>query len=64
MNIYPLDEYGFDMFGCDFSIVFSKFKIDQVLRIVLVFLSESKILFTSQNIGLLTPIIQVYIFYL
>ena len=58
--IYPLDEHGFEIFDLDISIVFIKFNMDTLLKIILCILSESKIVFMSRSIGLLTPIIQIF----
>ena len=57
--INPQDEYGFEVFDLDLSIIFMKFSLDNILKIILVILTECKILFTSKNVGLLTPFIQV-----
>lgn len=61
LTVYPLDEYGFDNFNLDLSIVFRMFKISTVVKIILLLLTEQKILFVSTNNGLLTPIIQCFL---
>ena len=60
----PQDEYGFEVFDLDLSIVFMKFSLDNVLKVILAILTECKILFTSKNYGLLTPFVQVKTFIL
>lgn len=59
ISIYPLDEHGFEIFDLDLSLVFIKFGVDDLLQIILYILNESKIVFMSKTIGLLTPIIQI-----
>ena len=63
ISIHPLDEFGFDSYGLDLSILFKIFGVDEVIQVILFLLVEQKILFISENNGLLTPTIQVcYIF--
>ena len=59
VSLYPLDEYEFDLFGFDMSILFRVFGVDKIMKLILFILSEQKILFVSENVGLLTPFIQV-----
>lgn len=59
ISIHPLDEFGFDSYGLDLSILFKIFGVDEIIEIILFLLVEQKILFISENNGLLTPIIQV-----
>ncbi len=59
LDLYPLDEYDFDLFGFDVSILFRVFGIEKIMKVVMFILSEQKILFVSENVGLLTPFIQV-----
>ena len=61
ITIYPLDEYGFDAFSLDISLVFRMFNVEKILRVVLFLLAEQKLLFVSENIGLLTPVIQCFL---
>lgn len=63
IQVYPQDEYGFDAFDLDLSIIFMRFDIDNILKVVLAILTECKILFISKFYGLLTPTIEVH-FYL
>ncbi len=55
-----MDEEGFDIFNLDLSIVFIKFSIDNIIKILLCLLTESKIVFMSQSVGLLTPVMQIF----
>lgn len=55
-----MDEQGFDIFDLDLSLVFMKFSVDNLIKIILSILAESKIVFSSKCIGLLTPIIQIF----
>ena len=57
--IHPQDEYGFEVFNLDLSIIFMKFSLDNVIKVILVILTECKIIFMSKNYGLLTPFVQV-----
>ena len=61
LKIYPLDEYGFDSFSMDLSLVFQTFKVEKVIKIILFLLTEQKTLFVSSNHGSLTPVIQCFL---
>ena len=57
--LYPQDEFSNDVFDLDLSYLFSKFSLDYLLYIMLAILCESKVLFITKQIGLLTPVIHV-----
>ena len=58
--MYPLDDQGFDIFDLDLSLAFRKFSIDNLIKIILCLLAESKVVFMSKTVGLLTPLIQIF----
>ena len=61
--LWQSDEFGFDSYGLDLSILFKIFGVDEVIQVILFLLVEQKNLFISKNNGLLTPTIQAcYIF--
>ena len=64
IQINPPNQYGFDVFDLDLSLVFNKFSIDNVIKIILAILSESKLLFISKFNGLITPITEVFQYFL
>ncbi len=62
IQIQPPNQYGFDVYDLDLTLVFNKFSIDNIIKIILAILSESKLLFISKSNGLLTPIAEVCLF--
>jgi hypothetical protein len=60
--VFPQDEYGFEIFDLRLSILFNLFNYDNLIQVILAIMSEAKIVFISENYGLLTPIIQVILY--
>ena len=55
------DEFGYEIFDISLSLIFQRISLDNIIQIILLILTESKIVFISNHDGLLTPSIQCFL---
>ncbi|CAF0739726.1 unnamed protein product [Brachionus calyciflorus] len=58
ISIHPQDEFEYEVFDLSLKFLFNHMSIENIIHVILGCLSESKILFISQDYRILTPVIQ------